>query len=232
MSWELATTLIAGIGTLAIFSFLLGENRVYRLFEHLFIGIAAGWGLVLSFKMFIWPDLLMPILGLDIVTYPDGTTSKPYDTRLLFYLFPLAFGLLFYFVYSRRFSWLARLAIGFTIGISGGAELEGFCNGVLPQVFSSFKPLLVFGPTGIEILTSITNTVFVLTLISVMYYFFFSFKRESPALQGVATSGRWLMMICFGAYFGSTVMARMALLVERLQFLLVDWKGAVWQLFL
>ena len=34
-------------------------------------------------------------------------------------------------------------------------------------------------------------------------------------------------MVCFGAFFGSTVMARMALLVERLQFLLIDWRGAL-----
>ena len=31
------------------------------------------------------------------------------------------------------------------------------------------------------------------------------------------------MMITFGAFFGSTVMARMALLIDRLQFLTRDW---------
>jgi hypothetical protein len=35
------------------------------------------------------------------------------------------------------------------------------------------------------------------------------------------------MMIVFGAFFGSTVMARMALLVERVQFLLQDWVAAL-----
>ena len=34
-------------------------------------------------------------------------------------------------------------------------------------------------------------------------------------------------MVCFGAFFGSTVMARTALLVERVQFLLIDWYGAL-----
>ncbi len=34
-------------------------------------------------------------------------------------------------------------------------------------------------------------------------------------------------MVCFGAFFGSTVMARMALLVERVGFLLIDWRAVV-----
>ena len=35
------------------------------------------------------------------------------------------------------------------------------------------------------------------------------------------------MMVCFGAFFGSTMMARMALLVERLDFLASDWVSAI-----
>jgi hypothetical protein len=34
-------------------------------------------------------------------------------------------------------------------------------------------------------------------------------------------------MVCFGAFFGSTVMARLALLVERVQFIVRDWIAAV-----
>ena len=34
-------------------------------------------------------------------------------------------------------------------------------------------------------------------------------------------------MICFGAFFGSTVMARLALLVERVQFIITDWVAAL-----
>jgi hypothetical protein len=56
-----------------------------------------------------------------------------------------------------------------------------------------------------------------------MYYFFFSIKADSAVEKKFSSSGRWLMMVCFGSFFGSTVMARLALLVERLQFLLVDW---------
>ncbi len=222
-TWLVAQTLIAGIGTICIFSFLIKENPAYRIFEHIFIGIAAGFGVIYSIKNFLWPNILVPMLGLDIVHYPDGTQSAPYNPLYLLYLVPLLFGLLYYFVYSRKYGWLAKIVIGFSLGISGGIAFKGFFNEMVPQIKSSFRPLVVFGTDGFDILTSLNNAFFVFTLLAVMYYFFFSFRIENRAMAKVSLSGRWLMMICFGAFFGSTVMARMALLVERLLFLITDW---------
>lgn len=226
-NWEIFITIVAGVGTIAILTFVIRENSFYRFFEHLFIGIAAGLGPILTLRDFLWPKILEPMLGLDIATYPDGTRSQNYNELGLLYLLPMMFGLLYYFIYSKRLNWLAKLVIGFSLGVSGGLVFKGFFAEVIPQITSSFKPLLVFGPQGFDIGKSISNTIFVGTLLVVMYYFFFTIrneKRESPILTH---SGRWLMMVCFGAFFGSTVMARLALLVERMQFLLDDWSGAL-----
>ncbi len=230
--WNLAIVLIGGVATLAIFSFLFGENAFYRLFEHLYIGIAAGFGVVLPLKNFVWPKIIDPMVGAEVRWFPDGTASVPYEPMYLLYLLPACFGLLFYTIYSRRRSWMAKLVIGLLLGASGGLAFEGFFNYMLPQLEGSFKPLVVFeegtaGVFAVDWMASFNNVLFVLTLLSVMYYFFFSIRSESRFLKGVSSSGRWLMMLCFGAYFGSTVMARMALLVERLQFLLDDWSMAL-----
>jgi outer membrane protein assembly factor BamB len=69
------------------------------------------------------------------------------------------------------------------------------------------------------------NWVFVVALLSVMTYFFFSFKRAS-ASKGVASFakiGRWTLMIGFGAIFGNTIMTRMSFLLDRFMFLHDDW---------
>jgi hypothetical protein len=60
-----------------------------------------------------------------------------------------------------------------------------------------------------------------------MTYFFFSFEHNRPGIRQASALGRWLMMVTFGAFFGSTVMARMALLIDRLQFMIHDWYRAV-----
>jgi len=236
-NWKLAAILLGGFGTLAIFSFLIKENPFYRFFEHLFIGIASGFGIVGGVKNFLYPKVLVPLLGLDIMQFPDGTYSSTYDYRELLFIFPMLFGLLFYFIYSPKHSWLAKLVIGFSLGASGGIAFDGFFTEMLPQIVSSFKPLVVFSGVGdgrtIDWGKSATSIVFVFTLLSVMYYFFFSFKQSaSGPLQKFSYAGRWLMMICFGAFFGSTVMARMALLVERLSFLTSDFAQALKTIFI
>lgn len=224
---SLATTITAGVATLAIFSFLIKENPFYRLFEHIFIGIAAGLGIIQGLRYFLWPQILRPMLGYDIVTFPDGTMSKPYDMTVLLYLIPMCFGLLYYFIYSQRHAWLAKLVIGFSLGASAGLAFKGFFAEMLPQLASSFKPLVVMDSSGIIWGQSISNCIFIFTLLAVMYYFFFSIKVDSAVEKKFSSSGRWLMMVCFGSFFGSTVMARLALLVERLQFLFVDWFNAL-----
>lgn len=232
-AWDAAIILVGGVATLAIFSFLIKENPFYRFFEHVFIGIAAGFGVIVPFKNFIFPKIIEPMLGMDIVQFPDGTFSKEYQPLYLLYLLPALFGLLYYTIYSKRFSWMAKLVIGFSLGASGGMAFEGFFNYILPQLQSSGKALLVFSEGGFDLGSSFNNLLFVVTLLSVMYYFFFSFRSaESRVLTTVSHGGRWLMMLCFGAYFGSTVMARMALLVERLEFLITDWYQTVHTVFL
>jgi hypothetical protein len=56
-----------------------------------------------------------------------------------------------------------------------------------------------------------------------MIYFFFSFSHDRKIIGSTAKVGRWLLMICFGAFFGNTIMTRMAVFLERLQFLINDW---------
>lgn len=225
--WPLLSTLVGGLATLAIFSFLIRENGFYRLFEHVFIGIAAGIGPMLTLRDFLWPQIIDPMRGATITTYPDGTLSGPYQPLYLLYLVPMIFGALYYALYSPRYAWIAKVVIGFTLGASGALAIRGFFAEVIPQLAGSFKPLVVISSGVFSWSESINNTLFVAILLLVLNYFFFTFGREGSLQGKSAPLGRPLLMVCFGAFFGSTVMARLALLVERVQFLLQDWWVAV-----
>ncbi|MCB0358433.1 MAG: hypothetical protein KDD44_02325, partial [Bdellovibrionales bacterium] len=218
------TIIIAGVSTLAIFSFLYRENAFYRFFEHLYIGIATGVGLMATVKTFLWPEVLKPLLGFDLQPYPDGSLPEPYNYLYLLYLLPIAFGSLYYCILSRRHNWLAQLVIGFMLGVGGGLAFKGTFNEMLPQLVDSFRPLYLPGNSY----QTICNIVFTFTLLTALSYFFFTFKRRpGGTMEYSAAAGRWLMMGCFGAFFGTTIMARMALLVERLQFLIDQWVPAL-----
>ena len=223
--WTTISVLLGGIGTLAIFSFLIKENPFYRFFEHLFIGLAAGVGPVLVVRDFLWPQILAPMLGYDVVTFPDGTVATPYQPLYLLYLVPMAFGMLYYCIYSRQYAWLAKVVIGFSLGASGALAIRGFFGETMPQIIGSFKPLVVFAP-GTDVVAwdaTLSNWVFVGTLLFVLNYFIFTVGKPGSLQGRMAGVGRPLLMVCFGAFFGSTVMARLALLVERVQFMANEW---------
>lgn len=235
--WEI---FIGGISTLAIYSFLYKENPFYRFFEHLFIGIATGITIMATIKEFFWPLILKPLLGIDRIMFPDGAYSEPYNIYNLLYLLPMAFGLLYYAMLTKKHAWLAQLVIGFSLGIGGAMAFKGILTELIPQLTDSFRPLvdrriqyngnltMTENLLSEPLITSFSNVVFVFVLITVLSYFFFTFKRRSNGMaERSATIGRWMMMGCFGAFFGATIMARMALLVERLEFLINSWWPAL-----
>jgi len=227
LSYEWWSIVLAGLCSLAIFSFLIRENAFYRFFEHLFIGIATSITIMMTVKTFIWPRMVKPLFDLDRLPFPDGTFAEPYNNLNLLLLMPMAFGSLYYFILSHRFAWLAQLVIGFSLGVAGGFAFEGTFNEIIPQIVDSFRTLYT---PGVDLTTTegffagIANIVFTFTLLASLSYFFFTFKRTDGSLvERSSHAGRWMMMCCFGAFFGSTIAARMALLVERLDFLLNTW---------
>jgi hypothetical protein len=58
-----------------------------------------------------------------------------------------------------------------------------------------------------------------LGVLSVLFYFYFSIEHKG-IVGKLGTVGIWFIMISFGASFGYTVMARVSLLIGRVQFLI------------
>ena len=211
------TAWIAAICTLGLYSVLYKENKIYRLFEHLFLGLATGYMMALA-----WNDVLLP------------KWWKPMrDEGQWWYILMLVPGLMYYFIYSRKHNWISRLVIGFFLGVAAGQTFKAFVNDTWPQIATSFKPVIPHaalpaapGHPAIKALSvpdAINNVLFMVILLCVLSYFFFSFEQKHPVLKGSAKLGRWMMMFTFGAIFGSTIMARLALLIDRMDFLLNDF---------
>lgn len=208
ITWDTATIWLSALGTLAIYSVLYKENPVYRLAEHIFIGAAAGYGVY-----YAWTQILKPL-------WWDRITGGNWV-----WIFALLAGAMFYFIYSQKHSWISRLIFGGLLGLISGAAFKAFAGINMDRISASFKPLYVHGPnmTTIEsVSASLNNVLFVLILLTVMAYFFFSFEHKSTIRRVPANIGRWVLMFAFGAMFGSTVMARMSLLIGRIYFILHD----------
>ncbi|HEY3283599.1 MAG TPA: hypothetical protein VGN26_15135 [Armatimonadota bacterium] len=201
-----APTLIAVACTLAIYTILWRENPIYRTFEYLFVGVAAGYTVSLIWRTVLYPKWWVPV-------FQEGRWYA---------VFPLLLGCLYFTMYTKRYAWLSRLLIVTLMGLSAGLGIQGAASQYFPQIRAAFRP--VWQP-GYSVLQMLNATISLVTLVSVMTYFFFSFERKSKAVQATASLGRWLLMVSLGATFGATVMARMMLAVSRFDFLINGWLG-------
>ena len=208
---------IGALCTLGLYSVLYKENKIYRFFEHVFLGLATGYLIATT-----WTDVLLPKWWIPM-----------WDKGQWPWIFTLIAGSLYYFIYSKKYNWMARLLIGFFLGVASGQQFQGFVNDAWPQVRTSFRPIIPHDAIAktadhpaVKALTTVdalNNLIFILILLCVMSYFFFSFEQKHKALKGSAQAGRWLMMFTFGAIFGATIMARLALLIDRMDYLLNDF---------
>lgn len=182
--------------TLAVYSFLFKDNPWFKLAEHVFAGLSAGYYAGLIFTSVIKQQMVVPMIS-----------SGRWDM-----LIPGALGCLLFVRFFPRIRWLTRIPLAFVIGTTAGIMFLQQLHGlILPQLQSTLLPL-----------NELSNIVIVVGVLTTLVYFYFS-KPHTGALGGVAKVGMWFIMIAFGAHFGYTVMARVSLLIGRMQFIFVDW---------
>lgn len=192
------TLLPTALFTLAIFSFLYKDNPMFKFAEHVFAGLSAGYYFGLIFQSVIRQQVWMPLTQ---------------DGRWIV-LIPGIMGLLMFARFFPRIGWTTRLPLAFVIGSTAGIMFIQQLHGmVLPQVGRTLLPL-----------DSVRNVLIIVGVLATLIYFYFS-KPHTGALGWIASVGIAFIMVAFGAHFGYTVMARVSLLIGRVQFLLVDWLG-------
>ena len=229
--WHIFAIWLEAFFTLALFSFLYKDNPVYRLAEHIFAGLTAGYQVGL-----IWETVILQKLWDPMFQYTAWMPSVSFVDRLklwgaLFlsgswWLFvPGILGLLMFARFFPKYSWLSRVSLACVMGVTGGVFLTTQLHGlVLPQMKATMLSLTAEGGFGHLMLALIV----VVGVVSTLIYFYFS-HPHTGVLGVTAKVGIWFIMISFGAHFGYTVMGRVSLLIGRMQFLIDDWiLGSIW----
>ena len=189
--------------TLALFSFLYKDNPYYKLAEHIFAGLSAGYYVGLVWHSVILQTMIDPM-------FKDGK----------WWLFiPGLLGVMMFSRFFKGFHWVSRFALAFVMGNTAGIFLLSELHGkVMPQVQSTMQSVNPDQGFGAMLL----SLIIIVGVISTLIYFYFSKKHEG-GFGVLAKVGIYFLMIFFGATFGFTVMARVSLLIGRVSFLLRDW---------
>lgn len=187
---------VAGLITLAIFSFVFKENPIYRFVEHIYVGASAGYSISVNFGY---------IRNLGINKLNNGA----YIT-----IIPIVLGLFLFLRYSKKLSYLSRWATAFLVAIGVGLSLYGIAKSqLITQVSATFLPLVVMKDNTFNFLSSMNNWIMIFGVLGVLIYFFFTTNIRNPIFAAGSKFGRYLMMVSFGVAFGNSIMMDLSLLL-------------------
>ncbi len=190
--------------TLAIYSFLYGENPWYRLAEHLYAGLSVGYQVAfnLDYLRDQWVNRWSLAGGLTVL-----------------YIICILIGLLWYARFFKKYFYLYRWALAITVGTGIGMALRTviftqFLNQIIAQ---ASIPLFVAG----NMAQTFSNILIIIMVPSVLLYFWFTGGLgESGPMSYVRKIARYTIMAGFGSAYGYTVLTRYSLFIGRAQFLL------------
>jgi len=204
ISIEVISALIGFVLTLMIFSYLIGDNPLFRIAVYLFIGVASGYAAVV-----VWYSVLMPKLF-----DPLGDPS-----RLVLTIVPLILSFSLLAKLSPRISWVGNFAMAVLVGVGAATAVGGALVGTLiPQAEAAMEALNTRSISGlVEGVVMLSGTVLTLA------YFQFGAKRAADGavkrngiIELLAWLGRIFIAVTFGVLFAGVYMAALTAMIERL----------------
>ena len=211
--------LIAGwaslVLTLFIFSYLLGDNFLYRIAVHVLVGAAAAYTAIVAVESVILP-------WIDLTLAAEGETSS-LGIRVLG-IIPFLLGLSLFLKTSARLAPLGNLGLAFIIGVGTGVAIVGAVVGTIIPIVRD---------AGVVFDEQNTFNAIVVTLgtISTLIFFQYLAKRRvdgeitrSLPMRLLAGIGSGFIAVTFGAIYAGAVLTSLSVLSgvigEQLDFLL------------
>ncbi len=197
--------------TLMIFSYLLGDNVLYRIAVYVFVGLAAAYVTIIAIESVIRPWLMATLFSGDTGGMAVG-------------LIPPLLGLLLFMKASGRLARLGSLGLAFLIGLGAAVALVGAISGTL-------IPLAAGVVTGAQ--TDLINGVLILLgVLSTLIYFQYlgrrqpddSVRRPLP-VRVFGAVGQGVIAVTLGALYGGAILTSLAILSERIAFVLTTVTG-------
>lgn len=199
---------LGALMSLGIYSYLYKENPFFRVCEHLYLGLSLAHLAVMG-----WTNIRD--LGL-----------RPLAAGKAVLAVPVVLGILLFSRYIPKISWLSRYSLAYLVGVASAVTITGVVDaGIISQVRGAIKPVNSFN-SAFSLLANVAA-------ISVFFFIIGSNGNgngkaaKTTALQGLVKksgiAGRFVLMVSFGAVFGTTIMARLGLFIPRLKFLFGDW---------
>lgn len=206
---------VATLLSLLILSRAVANNPLYRLAQHLLVGVALGYVAAVLVRSVLIP----PVRNIISNTASFGQLITLGAGGVLVLMFAGRFG-------QQRSSGIANLPLALLFGIGAALALRGAIEGTLvPQLLDTIR---LPGLSTNDLLAQIGSTVVAVLTITTLL----SFMYVTPA-QGPSVLERWgrrvargLILATFGVFFAAAVTTYVAALVGQLD-AIIEWVSLV-----
>lgn len=220
---DLITGALSFLFTLMIFSYLIGDNPLFKIAVYLFVGVASGYAAAVIFWQVLYPKLFQPtgsaLLGGD---YAQGLLLVVPWLGVAFILMKV----------SPRLAGIARITMAFLVGAGAAVTLVGALTGtIIPQVtatinFFDMQSAMARNVSAFEVLGN--GAILLVGVITSLAYFHFGARQKPDGsikrfalVDMVAWLGRIFIGITLGAIFAGVYAAVLTALIERVASLVI-----------
>jgi hypothetical protein len=216
MSIELISAVVGLILTLMVFSYLIGDNPLFRIAVYLFIGVSSGYAATVIVNYVLIPRL----------------SSLPVNdvNQFVLGIIPLLFGATLLAKLSPRISWIGNFAMAVLVGVGAAVAIGGALLGtVMPQLGAAINTFDVRSAGGgLQAASKLLQGVVMLggTVFTLASFHFSAGRatdgtpRRNPVLEGIAWVGRLFIAITLGVLFAGVYMSALTAMIERLSFVM------------
>ena len=204
---DLVTGALGFFFTIALLSYLIGDNPLYRVALHIFIGVSVGYGALVVIYQVLVPRLLEPLRS--------GNPSAVAAAAM-----PLALFLFLVLKLSPRLAPLGNVSTAYLLGVGTAVAVGGALLGTLiPQVQSTWLSILPGAAGGF-----LNNLLIIAGVVTALLYFQFWQPGRQPGarepraglMRWVAGAGQAFIVIALGAVYGGMILSGIAVFSERL----------------
>ncbi len=203
---ELLTGILGFVFTLLVFSYLIGDNPLFRVAVHVFVGLSAGYVAVVIWQQVIINKLIEPLI------------NGGWQERALL-LIPLLMSVLLLGKLSPRYQVWGRPVVAYLVGVGAAVAIGGALMGtLLPQAQASLALFDLSAANPRPLTETLPEAVFILLgTLSTLAYFQFSTLNKSgkrPLLFSIL--GQTFIAITFGVLFAGALTASLSALIDRM----------------
>ena len=188
--------------TVALFSYLIGDNPFYRIAVHLFIGVSVGYAALVVIYQVLTPHLILPLTSGDMRLTTLASVPLILFTFLILKLNP-------------KLSAFGNISIGYLVGVGAAVAIGGAVIGtIVPQVQMTWT-------SGDVISRFIVAVGAITSLLSFQFWL----RNEGPGgvpertviMRYLASIGQVFIVITLGALYGGMILSGIVIFGERAQ---------------